>query len=93
MNTLTYSGEQTADVQTAQQLIEQGVAIHNKDTPVSIDSASLRLTNDGQIRFIASVSADGEYADLAGLEDQIAQVAVDLGFEPDVATARESVDL
>jgi len=93
MATLNYSGEQTADVNGIQSLIDEGVKLHNADTPVSIDSASLRLTDDGQIRFIASVSAEGAYADLAGLEDTVAQVAVDLGFEPDVETAREAVQL
>jgi len=93
MATLNYSGEQTVDVSTAKSLIEQGVTLHNADSPVSIDSGSLRLTDDGQIRFIVSASAAGDYSKLQALEGEIAQAAVDLGFEPDVETATESVQL
>ena len=91
--TLNYSGEQTANVSTIKALIERGVELHNRDSPVSIDSASLRPTDDGQIRLIVSVSGNGDLERLAETQAEVAQAAVELGFEPDKETATESVRL
>ena len=91
--TLNYSGEQTATVSTIKALIEQGVELHNRDSPVSIDSASLQPIDDGQVRLIVSVSGNGDLERLAETQAEVAQAAVELGFEPDKETATESVRL
>ena len=93
MATLNYSGDLTTDVQTIKSLIEQGVQLHSEDTPVSIDSASLRLQDDGQVRLIISISATGDMEMLTDLQSQVAQSAVDLGFEESIDDAENAVQL
>jgi len=93
MPTLNYGGDLTTDVQTIKSLIEEGVQLHTKNTPVSIDSASLRLTDDEQVRLIISISATGSMEMLTDLKLQVAQAAVDLGFEESIDDAKEAVRL
>jgi len=90
--TLTYSGEQTTDVSTTQTVIEQSVEIHTDETPTEVSSVSLRLTDDGGIRTIISISATGEIEALEELRAQVAQAAVDLGFESDAETLEVDVE-
>jgi len=90
--TLTYSGEQTTDVSTTQTVIEQSVEIHTDETPTEVSSVSLRLTDDGDVRTIISISATGEIEALEELRAQVAQTAVDLGFESDAETLEVDVE-
>jgi len=92
MATLNYSGETTDDVSGIQSTISQLVNAHRADSGIRVDSISMRL-GDGSLRLIVSVSANGELSELENLADVVAQGAVDLGFEPDLSTAREAVTI
>jgi hypothetical protein len=92
MATLTYSGEQTVDVSGLRSLVGELETVHRNNSPLSIDAASMRIR--GQDLYITvSVSASGTLAELESLEETVAQGAVDLGFEPDLETAKEAVDV
>lgn len=93
MARLNYSGDATenskADVQA---LIGSMIDVDVADNGLNVDSVSVRL--DGtSARIIISVSAQGTVAELETLADTIANGAVNLGLEPDVETARASVEI
>jgi hypothetical protein len=92
MATLNYSGRQTRDVQGIQSLISQLVNVHRADNGLRVDNISMRL-GDNNLRVLVSVSASGDLSELESLADAVAQGAVDLGFEPDIQTARDEVTL
>jgi hypothetical protein len=92
MATLNYSGELTDDVSGIQSTVSALVNAHRADNGLRVDSISMRL-GDNDLRLIVSVSATGELSELENLEDVVAQGAVDLGFEPNVETAREAVQI
>jgi len=62
------------------------------DNGVNIDSISLRLRESG-VSVYVSLSSSGTVSELESLADTIAQGAVNIGMEPDVQTARSSIEI
>jgi len=92
MATLNYNGSMTRDVNGMQATLSALVNAHRADNSLRVDSVSMRFS-DSDVRLIVSVSASGSLSELEALANVVAEGAVDLGFEPDVATALEAISL
>ena len=85
MPKLNYSGEQTVDAQDVQTLISDLNTLHQDDTDITVSSASLRFQDDGSLRVITSLEADGDLAELDSLQESLTTEASDLGFQSSAA--------
>ena len=92
MPTISYSGEQTVDVQGAQTLISQLSTIHQEDSDITVRSASLRFQDGEKMRVITSIEAVGDVADLDSLQDSLSRKAADLDFE-DQDNVEEEIEI
>ena len=92
MATLNYSGEQTVDAQSIQSLISSLQTLHQDDSDITVSNASLRFEDDGSLRVLASLEADGDLGRLDTLQDLLQQQAADLGFQTDDTTDSEETD-
>ena len=78
--TLTYSGEQTVDVQRAQEVIEELAEIHQEDNDITVSSVSMRL-RDGGIYVSVSMEARADADSIESVRESLTETASDLGFE------------
>ena len=81
MSTLTYSGEQTVDVQNIAEIIGDCDTLHRSDNDIRVKSISLRFTDTETCRVVVSMSGSGTLGSLDTLRDAMQQEAANLGFE------------
>jgi len=81
MSTLTYSGEQTVDVQDIAEVISDCDTLHHGDNDIQLKSISLRFTDTETCRVVVSMSGNGALGSLDTLRDAMQQEATALGFE------------
>ena len=80
MQTLTYSGEQTVDVQGAQDVIEALAETQQADTDITVSSVSLRFRGD-DIHVSVSIEARSDADSIESVRDSLTETATALGFE------------
>lgn len=79
MHTLTYDGEQTVDVQRAQEIIEELAEIHQGNN-ITISSVSMRMRDESMLISV-SMEARGEIGEVESMQGSLRETADDLGFE------------
>jgi len=95
MPRLSYSSDREVREQpgqTMRTLVDDLMAAHDADGPVDVDIAQVRPIGAGWLISV-SLSAEAPLDQLVELEETIARAAVDVGFEPDVPTATDSISI
>jgi hypothetical protein len=95
MARLNYSADREIRDQpgkTMRTLVNDLINAQEASGPVDVDIAQVRPLGSGWLISV-SLSAEAPLAQLVDLEDTVAQAAVDVGMEPDVPTAKESITI
>jgi hypothetical protein len=95
MARLNYSSDRELRDEPTQKmktLVDDLVAVHQADGPIAVDIGQVRPLGGGWLVSV-SLSAEAPLDQLVSLEESIARAAVDVGLEPDIPTATESVTI
>jgi len=93
MVTLSYAGDVeviSEPTDSIQGVIADLIDLQTEPNAVTVDVSQVRPIGAGWIVSI-SLSASGELPKAVQLRQQVAQAAVDIGLEPDIASAEEDI--
>jgi hypothetical protein len=91
--TLSYNGEKTVasnQIKQAHDLLDALLTLHNADSPVVVEAGQVR-PQESNLLLVVSLSASADMATLESVQDSLAQSLVNLGVEPDIETATDSI--
>jgi hypothetical protein len=92
---LSYSGQKEVasnPTQQAHDLLDALLTLHNADNPVVVETGQIR-PQGSDLLLVISLSASADMATLESVQDSLAQSLVDLGVEPDIATATDNIQI
>jgi DNA polymerase IIIc chi subunit len=90
---LAYSGQKTVESnpnKQAHDLLDALLSLHNAESPVEVETGQVR-PQKSNLLLVVSLSASADMATLESVETSLAQSLVDLGVEPDIATATDNI--
>jgi hypothetical protein len=92
---LSYSGQKTVasnPTQQAHDLLDALLTLHNADNPIVVETGQVR-PQESNMLLVVSLSASADMATLESVETSLAHSLVDLGVEPDIETATDSIQI
>jgi hypothetical protein len=92
---LSYSGQKTVETNATQQahhLLDALLTLHDADSPIVVETGQIR-PQESNLLLIVSLSSSADMATLESVQDSLAQSLVDLGVEPDIKPAIESIQI
>jgi hypothetical protein len=92
---LSYSGQKTVvsnQTQQAHDLLDALLTLHNTDSSIVVETGQIR-PQESNLLLVVSLSASADMATLESVQDSLAQSLVNLGVEPDIETATDSIQI
>jgi hypothetical protein len=92
---LSYSGQKVVaskQTQKAHELLDVLLSLHESDSPVAVETGQMR-PQESDLLLVVSLSASADMATLENVQDSLAESLVDLGVEPDIETATDSIQI
>jgi hypothetical protein len=92
---LSYSGQKTVasnPTQQAHDLLDALLTLHNADNPIVVETGQVR-PQGSDLLLVVSLSASSDMATLESVQESLAESLVDLGVEPDIATATDNIQV
>jgi hypothetical protein len=92
---LSYSGQKAVasnPTQQAHDLLDALLTLHNADNPIVVKTGQIR-PQGSDLLLVISLSASADMATLESVQDSLAHSLVDLGVEPDIATATDNIQV
>jgi hypothetical protein len=92
---LSYTGQKSVESNASKQaheLLDVLLSVHEAENTIAVDTGQMRPHESGLL-LVVSLSASADMPTLESVETSLAQSLVDLGVEPDIETAIESIQI
>jgi hypothetical protein len=92
---LSYNGQKLVESnvnQQAHELLDALLTLHESDSAITVDIGQAR-PQGSNLLLLVSLSSHADMTTLDDAEQSLAQSLIDLGIEPDIETATESIQI